>query len=64
MIITILDGIVVVIILLSAFLAMLRGFSREMLSLISWAVATVTTLFLFKPVLPFLNTISLIKWLH
>ncbi|WP_273717568.1 MULTISPECIES: CvpA family protein [Bartonella] len=53
MIITILDGIVVVIILLSAFLAMLRGFSREVLSLISWAVAAVTTLFLFKPVLPF-----------
>lgn len=53
MIITILDGIVVVIILLSAFLAMLRGFSREILSLISWVVAAVTTLFLFKPVLPF-----------
>ncbi|ACS50924.1 colicin V production protein [Bartonella grahamii as4aup] len=53
MIITILDGIVVVIILLSAFLAMLRGFSREVLSLISWAVAAITTLFLFKPVLPF-----------
>ncbi|WP_254493790.1 CvpA family protein [Bartonella sp. B1099] len=53
MIITILDGIVVVIILLSAFLAMLRGFSREVLSLISWAIAAVTTLFLFKPVLPF-----------
>ncbi|WP_212112067.1 CvpA family protein [Bartonella queenslandensis] len=53
MIITILDGIVVIVILLSAFLAMLRGFSREVLSLISWAVAAVTTLFLFKPVLPF-----------
>ncbi|CAK01218.1 CvpA family protein [Bartonella tribocorum] len=53
MIITILDGIVVVVILLSAFLAMLRGFSREVLSLVSWAIAAVTTLFLFKPVLPF-----------
>lgn len=53
MIITVLDGIVVAVILLSAFLAMLRGFSREVLSLVSWAVAAVATLFLFKPVLPF-----------
>ncbi|EJF80725.1 hypothetical protein MCO_00239 [Bartonella sp. DB5-6] len=53
MVITILDGIVVAVILLSAFLAMLRGFSREVLSLVSWAIAAVATLFLFKPVLPF-----------
>ncbi|WP_332066098.1 CvpA family protein [Bartonella sp. CB189] len=53
MIITVLDGIVVTIILLSAFLAMIRGFSREILSLISWAIAAVATLFLFKPILPF-----------
>ncbi|VEJ45152.1 CvpA family protein [Bartonella vinsonii] len=53
MIITVLDGIVVAIILLSAFLAMLRGFSREVLSLVSWAIAAVATLFLFKPFLPF-----------
>ncbi|WP_273720561.1 MULTISPECIES: CvpA family protein [unclassified Bartonella] len=53
MIITVLDGIVVAVILLSAFLAMLRGFSREVLSLVSWAIAAVATLFLFKPVLPF-----------
>ncbi|GAA5093943.1 CvpA family protein [Bartonella acomydis] len=53
MIITVLDGIVVAVILLSAFLAMLRGFSREVLSLVSWAIAAVATLFLFKPILPF-----------
>ncbi|WP_455482396.1 CvpA family protein [Bartonella sp. B35(2025)] len=53
MIITVLDGIVLAIILFSALLAMLRGFSREVLSLISWAIAAVATLFLFKPVLPF-----------
>ncbi|WP_208541841.1 CvpA family protein, partial [Bartonella capreoli] len=41
------------IILLSAFLAMLRGFSREVLSLASWVIAAGATLFLFKPVLPF-----------
>ncbi|WP_332060361.1 CvpA family protein [Bartonella sp. CB74] len=53
MAITILDGIVVIIVLLSAFLSMLRGFSREILSLMSWAISAVVTLFLFKPVLPF-----------
>ncbi|WP_208435215.1 CvpA family protein [Bartonella phoceensis] len=53
MIITVLDGIVVVFILLSAFLAMFRGFSREVLSLVSWAIAAGATLFLFKPILPF-----------
>ncbi|WP_336287875.1 MULTISPECIES: CvpA family protein [unclassified Bartonella] len=53
MAITILDGIVVIIVLLSAFLSMLRGFSREILSLMSWAISAVATLFLFKPVLPF-----------
>ncbi|WP_455479770.1 CvpA family protein [Bartonella sp. B23] len=53
MIITVLDGIVVAVILLSAFLAMLRGFSRELLSLVSWVIAAVATLFLFKPFLPF-----------
>ncbi|MET3589452.1 membrane protein required for colicin V production [Bartonella silvatica] len=53
MIITTLDGIVIAVILLSSFLAMIRGFSREVLSLISWAIAAVATLFLFKPVLPF-----------
>ncbi|WP_455474512.1 CvpA family protein [Bartonella sp. B30(2025)] len=53
MVITVFDGIVVAIILLSAFLAMLRGFSREVFSLISWAIAAIATLFFFKPVLPF-----------
>ncbi|MBX4336051.1 CvpA family protein [Bartonella raoultii] len=53
MIITVLDGIVIIIILLSAFLSMLRGFSREILSLFSWAIAAIATLFLFKPILPF-----------
>ncbi|KEC55461.1 CvpA family protein [Bartonella koehlerae] len=51
--ITVLDGIVVAVILFSAFLAMLRGFSREVLSLISWIIAAVVTLFLFKSVVPF-----------
>ncbi|MCZ2203799.1 CvpA family protein [Bartonella sp. A05] len=53
--ITILDGIVIAIVLFSSFLAMIRGFSREVLSLISWGIAAVATLFLFKHVLPFIE---------
>ncbi|CBI76222.1 colicin V production protein [Bartonella clarridgeiae 73] len=51
--VTILDGIVVVVILFSSFLAMLRGFSREILSFISWIIAAVATFFSFKLILPF-----------
>ncbi|MBA9082479.1 MULTISPECIES: CvpA family protein [Bartonella] len=53
--VTVLDGIVIAIILFSSFLAMLRGFSREVLSLLSWVISAVITLFLFKPVLPFVE---------
>ncbi|MDX2264906.1 MAG: CvpA family protein [Hyphomicrobiales bacterium] len=42
-----LDVILVVIMLLSGFLAMLRGLTREMLAIMSWALAALATLFLF-----------------
>ncbi len=42
-----LDVILVAIMLLSGFLAMLRGFTREMLAIMSWALAALATLFLF-----------------
>ncbi|MDD9333757.1 MAG: CvpA family protein, partial [Bartonella sp.] len=51
--VTILDGIVVVVILFSSFLAMLRGFSREVLSFISWIIAAVSTFYSFKLILPY-----------
>src|SRR4029078_11913634 len=41
-----LDIILVVIMLLSGFLAMVRGFTREVLSIFSWAVAAVAALYL------------------
>jgi len=41
-----LDVILVVIMLLSGFLAMVRGFTREVLSIFSWAVAAVAALYL------------------
>ncbi|RCL02218.1 MAG: membrane protein required for colicin V production [Candidatus Tokpelaia sp. JSC189] len=49
---TTLDGLVILIILLSAFLAMVRGFSREMLSLLSWVISGLLAYFLYKHVLP------------
>jgi len=56
---TALDGLVILMTLLSAFLAMVRGFSRELLSLLSWVLAAAFAFFLYKPVLPLLErTIS------
>lgn len=42
-----LDVILIVIMLISAFLAMLRGLTREMLSIMSWALAALAALFVF-----------------
>ena len=42
-----LDIILAAIMLISGFLAMLRGLTREVLSILSWAVAAVATLFFF-----------------
>ncbi|NKB54242.1 MAG: CvpA family protein [Rhizobiaceae bacterium] len=50
--ITLLDGILVVIMLISAILAMIRGFSREVLSIVSWiaaAFAAATFYSMFSP---------------
>ncbi len=40
--------------LVSAVLAMVRGFSREVLSVVSWAAAAVAAYVFYKPVVPFL----------
>jgi membrane protein required for colicin V production len=42
-----LDVILVIIMLISAFLAMLRGLTREMLSIMSWALAAIAALFVY-----------------
>jgi membrane protein required for colicin V production len=52
--ITLLDGIVVGFTLVSAMLAMVRGFSREILSILSWAAAAAAAFFLYPYVLPYL----------
>ena len=51
--ITLLDGIVVGFTLVSAMLAMVRGFSREILSIASWIAAAATAFFLYPAVLPY-----------
>ena len=53
--ITLLDGILVGFTLVSAMLAMVRGFSREILSIIAWIAAAAAAFFLYKPVLPYVQ---------
>jgi membrane protein required for colicin V production len=50
--VTLLDGILLAITLVSAVLAMIRGFSREVLSVASWAAAAIAALFFYKQVTP------------
>src|SRR5262245_27334793 len=53
--ITLLDGILVGFTLVSAMLAMVRGFSREILSIASWIAAAATAFFLYPTVLPYVQ---------
>ncbi len=53
--ITLLDGVLVGFTLVSAMLAMVRGFSREVLSIASWIAAAAAAYFFYKPVLPFVQ---------
>ena len=50
--ITLLDGILIVIMLISAILAMIRGFSREVLSIVSWVAAAVAAATFYKTLAP------------
>jgi membrane protein required for colicin V production len=53
--ITLLDGIVVGFTLVSAMLAMVRGFSREILSVASWVAAAAAAYFFYPIVLPYVR---------
>lgn len=53
--ITLLDGILVGFTLVSAMLAMVRGLSREILSIASWVAAAAAAFFFYKPVLPYIQ---------
>jgi membrane protein required for colicin V production len=54
--ITLLDGIVIVVMLVSALLAMYRGFLREVLSIASWGAAAAAAYVFYKPLLPTVKT--------
>lgn len=47
-----LDIILLVIMLISALLAMMRGFTREVLSIVAWVCAAIGAYFLYEPLLP------------
>lgn len=51
--ITILDGILLGVTLFSAVLAMVRGFSREVLAVASWVAAAAAAYFLYPTLVPF-----------
>ena len=53
--ITLLDGILIVVMLISALLAMIRGFVREVLSIAAWVAAAAAAFFLYDDVLPFVQ---------
>jgi membrane protein required for colicin V production len=50
--ITLLDIILIVVMLISALLAMVRGFMREVLSITAWVLAAVVTLYSYGKLLP------------
>jgi membrane protein required for colicin V production len=53
--VTLLDLIVIGVMLISALLAMVRGFTREVLSIAAWVAAAVAALFLHPYVVPFIT---------
>ena len=53
--ITLLDGILIVIMLISALLAMIRGFVREVLSIAAWVAAAVVAFFFYGDLLPYVS---------
>jgi membrane protein required for colicin V production len=50
---TFLDGILALVVLISAVLAMIRGFTREVFSIASWVAAAAAAYFLWERALPF-----------
>ncbi len=53
---SLLDVIVLVVVLISALLAMMRGFVREVLTLVSWAAAAIAAYLLYKLPLPLVKS--------
>ena len=56
--ITLLDGILIVVMLISAILAMFRGFSREIFSIVSWVVAAGAALYFYPQLAPTVTNLA------
>src|ERR1700694_16470 len=54
--VTLLDIILIGVMLISALLAMIRGFMREILSIAAWLIAALVTLYSFTKLLPYAKT--------
>src|SRR5438094_6081568 len=54
--ITLLDFILIGVMLVSALLAMIRGFMREVLSIAAWVIAAAATLYAYAKLLPYAKT--------
>ena len=52
---TVLDGILIFVMLISAVLAMIRGFTREVFSIGSWVAAAAVTYFFWQDTLPYVQ---------
>ncbi|HYB11221.1 MAG TPA: CvpA family protein [Alphaproteobacteria bacterium] len=57
------DIVVIIIILLSALFALIRGFVKEVLSVVGWVGAAFATLYLFSYVTPWFRNFIAIPWL-
>jgi len=61
--VTLFDGIVIGVLLISSVLAMLRGFTNEVLSILAWVVGALAALWLFPYVTPLLRSVISPDWL-
>jgi len=52
---TLLDGILIIVVLISAVLAMIRGFTREVFSIASWVAAAAAAYFFWDNLLPYVQ---------
>jgi len=50
-----LDIVLIIIMLISGLLAMMRGFTREVLSIVAWIAAAIGAYLLYQPMLPFVQ---------
>lgn len=60
---TLFDGIVIAVLLISSVLALLRGFTNEMLSIVAWVAGALAALWLFPYVAPYFASFIGSAWL-